>query len=228
MKTRMLWMPLVLLALDLPGAVLQAQERSAAPTGPQELRSKVAALVEQRRYEEIPPLLKGLAEDPATDNETRQYALLTLGETYFMYLGKRADALKPLELLVRDFYKDSPYVAKAHYYLGSLYLEAEDAPRAFLHLAEIPPGSPDHPDAQFKLDWASRHLRNVVRLPFGLEISPKRLGMISLAGDLAYGFLYIVMTIFLAAKDTPKKRIGIVLIGLYIVKVLASTALALT
>ena len=135
-----------------------------------------------------------------SDIELTQYALLTQGEINTVYLRQPEEAIKPLRKLTMEYLPSSPYVQKAHYYLGSIYVEMGKAPQAFKHLKAINENSPDYQDALVKLDWAAKNLRNVIELPFGFEIGGPTLGSLAILLDLVFVLLWISQSVFSAAK----------------------------
>jgi hypothetical protein len=145
---------------------------------------------------------------------------LTLGELYLFYVKRPNDAVGPLKSLVDDYHQDSPYVASARYDLGSLYMDQGDAVQAFTNLARVPRASPHYGDAQTKLDWATRNLRNVVKIPFGWEIPVGRLGSIAIGADIVFTLVWFSQSLF--SKGRHKAVIWGTLFILLLVKLVIS------
>lgn len=153
------------------------------------------------------------------DNEIKQYALLTIGEIQLHYKRRPTLAMKPLSRLTNEYLPGSPYVVKAHYLLGSIYVEQNDAPRAFRHLREVPVASPYFQDAMVKLDWAAKNLENSVQLHFGFKIPVNRLSLVALFMDMAFVLLWTAQGVIPAFK---KPAMWVVLFILLAGKIYAS------
>lgn len=187
-----------------------------------ELREQVAAHFTRGDYGAALALLEAPARAENSDNEARQYALLTTGEIHLIYLGQAERAIDPLETLVSSYFRDSPYVSAARYHLGSLYMDRDDAINAFTHLAQVPEGSTLYTDARVKLDWASKNLRHVVRLPLGFEITIQWMGIIGLVADVLFTLLWVTQAVLSKGKN---KYVWAVLIVLAMFKIALSLQL---
>jgi hypothetical protein len=182
------------------------------------LRSAVDDLLREGKYDEVAGRLEATLRE-AGNEELRQYALLQLGEVRLIFQRNKTAAIGPLEDLVTEYLPTSPYVQKAHYHLGSIYVETGDASKAFQHLRHIDEASSDHSDALVKLEWAARNLKTAVVLPMGVNVNAANLGAIAMALDLIFTLLWIAQTVFSKLK-TPV--VFVVLIALVLAKLLAS------
>jgi len=182
------------------------------------LRASVDDLVREGKYEEATGRLQGALREGGNE-ELRQYALLELGEIRLIYQRDKEAAIAPLEDLVTDYLPASPYVQKAHYHLGSIYVEKGEASKAFQHLRRVDERSGDHNDAILKLDWAARNLKSAVLLPIGVKLDGKVLGWIAMALDLLFTFIWVTQTIFSRWKTS---LIWTLLLMLVVAKLAAS------
>lgn len=219
MRARLARMSLLVLVVCL-GVAARAQEAGSKPTDLEDLRNQVASLMRDQRYSDAQVVLEKRSQATNADDEERQYALLTLGELFLFYVHKPEESIQPFESLVADYHPDSPYVASARYDLGSLYMDKGDAVRSFTNLARVPRSSPHYGDAQTKLDWATRNLRNVVKLPFGWELPVGRLGLIAIFADVFFTLVWVSQSLF--SKGKHKLIVWASLVALIVVKIVIS------